>query len=271
MKVTYYPNKINKEKSALVLGSFEYIHEGHIHLIKEAQKLKRITSVMMVEDPSKLPKKDNLNITSLQNRLEMVSRLGVDHVFVVKYNKDIANMEGKKFITDISNIANASELIMGKDFRAGARGSYTSNKIAKDFKAKILNLEKYKDHKISSTLIAEFIELGQVERIKEISIFPWEIYLAFDHNKKTKSFPYINPHSGVYAVGVIVNDIYYWGVFHLSKKKVGTLYVPDLKIKNEPFKANIVFHKNIRVIISAKDDEMTKSDKQLAARYLNTL
>lgn len=271
MKVTYYPNKINKEKSVLILGSFEYIHNGHISLIKEAKKIKRNVSIMIIDDPSKLPKKVTSNITSLKNRLEMVSRLGVNNAYVVKYTKDIANMEGRKFIESIYEISNATQIIMGKDFRAGVGGSYTSDKIAKDFQSRVFNLEKYKNNKISSTLISEFIQLGQVERLKEISIFPWEVYLSFANNKKTKSFPYVNPHPGIYAVGVIVNEIYYWGVFHFSKKKVGTLFVPDLKITNKPFDANVIFHKNVRTIISAKDDDMLKADKQLAAKYLITL
>lgn len=269
MKVAYFPKQISSSKTTLVLGGFEAIHNGHLELIKEAKKIGHKLAVMVVANPSDMPGSSKEEFASLEVRLEHLAALGVDFVSVVKFNEDIRLMDGKKFIEQIIAATKAEDIVMGSDFRCGRGGEYTSKEISKDFKnSKVVEVVKFNDRKISTSTLRELVTLGQVDVIKKLSPFAFEVKVNVDSKGFFKFNKEPKLHAGVYATTAEVNDVLYWSHVYVNQQGVMNIQVPDLQLKNSPFDANISFLKLVRIIVSSTKDKFETDDVAKVASYL---
>lgn len=269
MKVAHFPNQISTHKTTLVLGAFEAIHNGHLELIKAAQKEGHRVAVMIIENPSALPGASKEEFASLDIRLEHLAWLGVEFVSVVKFNEDIRLMDGKEFIKQIMKSVNAESLVMGSDFACGRGGEYKAKDIANDFKdSKIIDILKINDKKISTSILREMITLGHVDTIRQLAPFAYEVKANVDSKGffEIKNQPKL--HAGIYAATAEINDILYWACVYVNQAGVMNIQVPDLQIKNSPFNGNIAFLKLVRVIVSSAKDKFEKDDLAKVANYL---
>lgn len=270
MKVSYYPKEFNnKHKCSLILGSFETIHNGHLELIKKAKEVNSRIAIMIFEDPSQLPGANKINFTDLETRLQQLANLQVDQVTVVKFNNDIRLQSGKDFIKSLINIFNAKHLIMGKDFACGKGREYKAKDIQNDFKnTDVMEHSKVNNNKISTSLLKEFLHLGEVDLIKKLSPYAYSMNVNVKSDGSVDLSNYPKLHSGIYATTIVVNDILYWSYLHISQEKKAKLIVPDLQLKNTPYKGQLSFYKLIRIIVSSKEDSIKDSDSQKVAFYL---
>ena len=110
------------------------------------------------------------SITTLEERLEILSEFGVDEMVVLDFDR-IKDMEPKDFLFNILKInLNAKALFAGKDFRfgKGAKGDVDELKAfgkEYDVAVKIFEDKLYEDtnQRISSSWIREALEEGQAE------------------------------------------------------------------------------------------------------------
>ena len=272
MKVLYYPSKLNIKKSSLILGAFEVIHNGHLELIKKAKSFNDPIVIMVVEDPSLLPKSKLKPATNLNVRLAQLANLNIDYVIVVSMKNKIITTKGYDFVKEIANLCSARRIILGKDFKTGHKANYRASAIKEDFPFTIIvDFLKLNATKISSSIVKELLEVGEVEQIAKISPFPFQREFFFNENKEASSDKYSLIHPGIYACYCEVNDIIYWCVIHINTKNKIIIYVPDLIIKKKQFQAKIWFHKKIRTITKLENDGITTNDKKIVASYLNSL
>ena len=274
MKVFTYPNQIKyKHQTVLILGSFETVHNGHFELIKEAQKHKGKTVIMMIEDPSQLPGAKEVNFTSLDIRLQQAANLNLDYALIVDFNPELRLLEGKEFIDKLIVLTGAKTLVFGEDFKAGRGGTYTAKDILKDFPNSIMvNHLKANAKKVSTSLLKEMIHLGEVDLVKKLSPYPYTLRVRVSAKDTFSVDKSLKMHPGIYAATIIVNDIRYWAQVHISQEQNASISVPDLNLKNTPYNGDLSFHKMIRIIISSKEDSPTKNDLEKTAFYLkNTL
>lgn len=269
MKVAYFPKQISSSKTTLILGGFEAIHNGHLELIKEAKKIGHKTAVMIVANPSAMPGSSKEEFASLDVRLEHLAALGVDFVTVVKFNEDIRLMDGKKFIEQIVEVTRATDLVMGSDFRCGRGGEYTAKEISKDFKnSKVVDVIKFNDRKISTSSLKELVTLGQVDVIRKLSPFSFEVKTYVDSKGFFKFNNEPKLHAGVYATAAEINEVMYWSYVYVNQKGEMNIQVPDLQLKNSPYDANISFLKLVRIIVSSSKDKFETDDVAKVASYL---
>lgn len=210
MKVAYFPKQIAMHKSTLVLGSFEMIHNGHLELINQAQKLGKRIAVMIIANPTSLPGSSQEEFASLDIRLQHLADLGVDYVSVVKFDEEIRLTEGKKFVKQIVEATKAENIVIGADFACGRGGEYKAKEIAKDFKnVTVVEPIKFNDKKISTSVIKELVTLGDVDVIKKLSPFYFEVNANVDSKGFFKFEKEPKLHAGIYATTAIINDIRY--------------------------------------------------------------
>lgn len=176
MKVTRFPKRIFKKDSTLVLGSFESIHQGHLELFKLAKSFKKPVTVMIIENPSHLPVSTSEEYASLNVRLQTLANLKIDNVITVKFDNNIRLMKGYDFVKKIKEVANATQIVFGQDFKCGIGGAYKASDIAKDFpNSHVVTFKKYQDKKISTSILKEMVHFGEVDMIKKIAVVPFTI------------------------------------------------------------------------------------------------
>ncbi|MCR5529662.1 MAG: riboflavin biosynthesis protein RibF [Saccharofermentans sp.] len=159
------------EGRAVALGLFDGIHEGHAQIIRKTVKTAKqngmLSSVMTFSGNIKGQSK---SITTLEERLQILSEFGVDEMVVLDFAK-VKDMEPQDFCMNILKLGmNAKALFCGDDFRYGRGAAGTIDDLkafAKEYDVavKVFNAKLYDgtDRRISSSWIREALEEGQVE------------------------------------------------------------------------------------------------------------
>jgi riboflavin kinase/FMN adenylyltransferase len=157
----------------VTIGNFDGIHVGHqalLEKVKEKACSLGLPSVVVTFEP--LPKEffqQNNKIPRLtrwREKYDLLSRFGVDYIFVINFNKKFAQMRADDFVNNILYQGlNAQHVIVGDDFRFGfeRQGSFTFLQNAglrygmtvEDMPSVLINHER-----VSSTLVREALIRG---------------------------------------------------------------------------------------------------------------
>ena len=105
---------------AVALGMFDGIHDGHLDIIRDLvryasanRKLSCVTTFI------NLPKSEAGALTTIEERIKILSELGVDELLILDYNA-IKDVDPVDFIMDFINIRmSACAVFAGFDFRFG--------------------------------------------------------------------------------------------------------------------------------------------------------
>ena len=113
---------------ALAIGNFDGMHLGHQALLKKltqtAQTL-NLTSAVMTFEPHPReffsPENAPTRICSLREKLEYFADVGIDHVYVCRFNRRFSKVTAEEFMqTILRGSLNAQAILVGEDFRFGA-------------------------------------------------------------------------------------------------------------------------------------------------------
>lgn len=237
MEIVDLDRENTNKTTAIGLGNFDGVHLGHQKLIK--------TVVELAEDKNLIPSlllfKDDKNfneskqkLSSLEDKLKIVEKLGIELVFLVSFNKEFKSLTAENFIKSFLVEKCKSKLVVvGKDytFAYKAQGNSTLlKKLAEKFsiQTNIIDYVYYDKKAISSTQIRNFIKAGEVEKAKELLDRPYsiegEVIKGFGRGKSLgyptanllTTYPYLIPEDGVYYT--IVD---YKGKFFDSMTSIG--------------------------------------------------
>lgn len=117
--------------TAVALGVFDGVHIGHQTLIRDAVDVatrRELTSCVVTfdRDPDQIVTPHNAapQLTTLAEKLALISALGPDFVLVVPFDAELAALEPDAFIDDVLMRALTPQVIVvGEDFRFGARAA----------------------------------------------------------------------------------------------------------------------------------------------------
>ncbi len=111
---------------ALGIGSFDGVHRGHqtvIRTLREAADTLGGPAALITFDPHPRCVLDPANcppqITTLEERLEQVGRLGVDEAIVVEFTRELASWPPQVFMGRVLQIMDLRQLVVGYDFALG--------------------------------------------------------------------------------------------------------------------------------------------------------
>jgi len=219
-------SKKHKE-SIILIGNFDGVHLGHQKLFRLAQSYKKIYKLSIgVINFDPMPKMffnkslKNFRISSIDQKINLLSNLGVDFIITKKFNKAFSKTKSIDFIKVIlSKKLKARFLFVSNNFRFGNKREGDVNLLIKNEKNYNYKVVKPKplivDNKVvSSSLIRKLLENGFLEKANKLLNKTWTIESIVQKGRqvgKKIGFPtcnldikdYILAKPGVYAVRVL--------------------------------------------------------------------
>ena len=254
------------KKTVVAIGVFDGVHRGHQKVLKEAVKIARRLGAkafavtfnphpLFVTSPSNVPP----SLISLEHRIKLIYGLNIDRCIVFNFTKDFAGMRPEIFLKDVLvKKINAGWVVVGEDFCFGKDRSADADFLAQQgkklgFKVKKLRMLKYKNFLISSSLVRRLIRQGRLSLAEKLLARPVGILgTVVKGNSLGASIGFptanINPHhevvppSGVYVVGVKIDNKRYKGVLNIGTRP--TFYGRAKRDKEPTIEAHIFDFQN---------------------------
>ena len=263
-----YPHQLVKNGGpySLAVGFFDGVHLGHQQVIKTAIKHaeeKGVKSAVMTFDPHPSIVLGGRNekvfyITPLEQKIEKLSELGVDTVFVVNFTSDFAKLSPQDFVQFFIKDLHVVHVTAGFDFSFGAFGKGNMELMQQlggsNFDVTVVDKFEQDADKVSSTRIRKALQDGDMELAHRLLGRPFEvpgIVVHGDKRGRTLGFPTANvqhlegcfvPSTGVYAVKILVQNEWLDGVCNVGYKPTFN----DPNYKQLSIEVNIFnFDKNI--------------------------
>jgi riboflavin kinase/FMN adenylyltransferase len=214
---------------ALTIGNFDGMHLGHQALLAQlrvaAQSRGLPTAVVIFEPHPReffTPQQAPARLTSLREKLELFSSLGVDRVHVCRFNQRFAQMSAAAFVHALHGEAGAKFVLIGDDFRFGSGriGDFTlMAHIGSQygFEVQAMHSVLHDGVRISSTAVRATLAEGRMELAQSYLGRPYSISGRVEHGNglgKRIGFPTANiqmkhnrpPLSGIFVVRVQGED-----------------------------------------------------------------
>ena len=166
---------------ALTIGNFDGVHLGHRAMIARladvARRLGLPVAVMTFEpQPQEFfaPDQAPARLTSLHEKLELLSACGVDRVYVCRFDYAFAQLTAIEFISRILRDGLAVRwLLVGDDFRFGARrsGDFALLKalaLPSGFEVEAMTSVVAVGERVSSTAIRGRLEKGDLSGAQQL-------------------------------------------------------------------------------------------------------
>jgi riboflavin kinase/FMN adenylyltransferase len=162
-------------ETALAIGSFDGVHRGHAALlaqVKERARARGIAPGVLTFEP--LPREffapalAPARIYSLRERLEAIASLGIEVAFLQRFGARFAALEPDEFAARLHGAYGCRHVIVGDDFRYGARRAGDCASLAQSgrrlgFEVETLPAVRLEGHRVSSTLVREALAAGDFD------------------------------------------------------------------------------------------------------------
>jgi len=243
MKVVYLDASSNilriKNGIVLALGYFDGLHLAHQNLIiktLEVAKEHNYRSGLMTFQPN--PKyflgkqKIESLLTPHHMKINLLDKMGVDYLFVVKFDAAVAKLTHKQFIEKFILPLDTKHVVTGFDFLYGHKGKGNVNSLLEDgnkqFNITMIDEQRINGIKVSSSEIRALILNGQVDEVKDYlgRFYTTEGIVIHGFKRgREMGYPtanistidsYLIPQNGVYIVKVKVFQTEYDGICNIG-------------------------------------------------------
>ncbi len=258
----------------LVIGNFDALHLGHKHLLERAKSIadnKGLKLNVMTFDPHTMlvvnPSIKHLNIISLEDKLKMFEHLGVDFLFLQKFDEEFASRTPQEFIENIASQLEMKHLVVGSNFYFGFKKEGNVELLEKishnhDFSVTsvpILNLESGQN--VSTSAVRDYLMRGDITSASRILGYNYFISGEVIPGKQIGrriGFPTVNidlgellvPKFGVYTASIYVenDESRYFGVANLGTRPSFDDYSRSLEMHILDFEEDIV-GKKVKILM----------------------
>lgn len=220
----HFRHSASQAPCAVAIGNFDGVHLGHQRLLQQLQVFSRqqgLQSAVMTFEPH--PReffalrygRDDVpsRLTSLREKLEHFVRMGVDRVYVCRFDQSFSELSSTSFMQEVLDKSlQARAVLVGQDFRFGLKrqGQVQDLRdygfILPEVQTQILAGER-----ISSTRVRDALRTGELGWAKQLLGRDYSISGKVVMGRqlgRTLGFPTANIHmrherpalSGVYAV-----------------------------------------------------------------------
>jgi len=224
--MTAHPVPRDGVESVVTIGKFDGVHIGHRAVIDELRARangRRVAVVTFDRHPLALfdPDRAPAPILSIGQKVEALREAGADLVVVLPFTAEFAALSPEDFIRDILvEGLSASLVIVGADFRFGAKGAgtvdiLTANGVTKGFDVVTLDhVSGAAGAKVSTSTIRDALLAGDVESAARLLGRPHSVrgLVVHGHQRgRVMGYPTVNleeyneglvPKAGVYG-GII--------------------------------------------------------------------
>lgn len=231
------------QNSVITIGSFDGIHKGHQVIIKKTIELahsknKSAGVVTFEPAPQQLIYPDfHYILTPFAEKKELLSKIGIDFLFVITFNKSVQSLAPTAFIqSQILSLLHPSTFIVGYDhqFGKGGQGDVELLKsLAQKYNFAIIIEPEFKlaSEPVKSTRIRERLLLGDVKIANQLLGRNYSIQglvtkglgigkrIGFPTvNLKIKTIEKLIPADGVYAVFIWHRNNRYLGAMNIGNR-----------------------------------------------------
>ena len=230
--------------TVLTVGTFDGVHAGHkvlINTVVKTAKEQNARSVIVTFDPHPReiinPGKSGIKLlSSLEERSELLSDLGVDEMVVIPFDRDFSLLTSEEFVRDIVwEKIGVSHFVIGYDHHFGRdrEGTIETVKILGNelgFTSHVVSRQEVGSKTVSSTAVRRALQ--DEGDMKQAASFLERFYILNgtvvhgDKRGKTIGYPTANiqvhnsrkiiPKRGVYAVWVRVDGGYHAGMMNIG-------------------------------------------------------
>jgi riboflavin kinase/FMN adenylyltransferase len=173
--------------SAVTIGNFDGVHLGHQAMLRElraaAQARELQTAVVTFEPHPReffTPQQAPARLTSLREKLELFSEMGMDRVYVCPFDKVFAQKSADDFILTLVESLRAQHVLIGDDFRfgSGRGGDFALMQQAgkqHGFEVKAMHSVMHEQVRVSSTVIRNALAEGKLDIARDYLCRPYSI------------------------------------------------------------------------------------------------
>lgn len=261
----------------LTVGSFDGVHLGHRAILEETVRQARARGgcagvLTLRPHPREFfsPEHAPSMLTCDRKKWQLFEDLGIDVVFILAFNAEVAALEPEKFVEEIIHgRCGAVAVVVGHDFRfgKGARGDFELlRNLSPRFGFKITQVAPLlmDGERVSSTLIRERLFVGDLEKAQAFLGRPYSIVGEVVSGRRvgsTLGFPTANirpHHTAVPAQGVYVCEVLVGGACYPAAVNIGVAptirdeemsieaHLLDFSGNLEGRELEVVFHKRLR-------------------------
>ncbi len=234
------------EPTAVTVGTFDGLHLGHqkvLQALSRKAKEKGYLEVLVTFYPHpqlvvgpKHGKKIEL-LTTLEEKLEILEKLGVPAVLVIPFDREFARTPYREFVTRIlREKLHVKAMVIGYDHAFGRNregNPETLRKLGQELGFEVEVVEPYylDGLAVSSTQIRRFLQKGQIEMANKMLGRPYSLRGKVVQGKgrgRELGFPTANirlnhpdrliPRPGVYAVDVRLRGERYRGMMNIGHR-----------------------------------------------------
>ncbi|NRF91234.1 bifunctional riboflavin kinase/FAD synthetase [Paenibacillus alginolyticus] len=232
-------------EQVVAIGDFDGVHLGHQEVIgralRTAKKLGLKASIMTFHPhPRAVMGQDKYTdlITPMSKKMKMFESLGVNHTYIVTFDASLMRLSPEHFVDQVLDRLGVESVICGFDFTFGFQGKGTPDSLCElshgKFSVEVVRPFHMDGEKVSSTLIRESLQQGDIETVTRLLGRPYSISgIVVDGEKRgrTLGFPtaniqldesYVIPTNGVYAIKASVKGETYKGVMNIGVKPTFT-------------------------------------------------
>ncbi|HTN50218.1 MAG TPA: bifunctional riboflavin kinase/FAD synthetase [Burkholderiaceae bacterium] len=192
---------------ALTIGNFDGVHRGHQALLARvvaASRARGITAAVMTFEPHPrelfTPERAPMRISSLRDKLGALAEQGLDRVIVQHFNRAFASLTAEAFIDVLTSGCQARWLLVGDDFRFGARRAGDIALLQRHAAHGAFDLEQMptvveSGERISSSAVRAALASGDLRRAEHLLGRPYSISGRVLHGRKLGraiGFPTLN-------------------------------------------------------------------------------
>jgi len=219
--------------TAVTIGKFDGVHRGHQHLIAGLIERARgeglaAVAVVLYPNPSTVlrPGTALTYLTSLDERLELLRRLGPDSVGILPFTSELAQLSARDFVSILVQELRMRLLYVGPDFALGRNREGTMGalrRIGRDlgFRVEAADLLVEEGEKVGSSAVREALAAGEAEEVASLLGRPFSLrgpVVAGAHRGLSLGFPTANiaigldralPAFGVYVTRAFIRENQY--------------------------------------------------------------
>jgi riboflavin kinase/FMN adenylyltransferase len=157
---------------ALTVGSFDGVHLGHLDVIEHTRRAAAAAGAQSalitfephprcVLDPANCPS----SITTLQEKLGVLDRAGVDHAIVMRFDRELMSLSPQEFVDRLAAVMEVKAWVIGFDFafgrgRTGNAGWLRSHGFAVD----VVPPYRIEGRDLHSSEIRRLVTAGEVDQ-----------------------------------------------------------------------------------------------------------
>jgi riboflavin kinase/FMN adenylyltransferase len=249
------------KETLLTIGVFDGVHLGHKFLISKVVNLAKKENLLSCvitfrQHPRDLlsPKSKLLYLCSVEERIQLLKNEGVDIVAALTFNRELAKLTAREFVSLVVQHLKMRGLVIGPDFSLGKNREGNAAVLRAlgqemGFSVTVVTPKIIDGEVASSTVIRQALADGDMEKVMRLLGRPFSLHgkvARGEHRGTELGFPTVNlnidakmalPPDGVYATRAYIGGQEFQAVTNIGRR-------PTFGENNERTIESFILHYN---------------------------